>query len=138
MAREPERPNCEPEEAAAPRSRILIIEDNRDSAETLSMILESEGHEVRLAFDGASGIEAASEWKPRVVISDLGLPGTVDGYAVARNLRGSADLADVKLLALSGYADAEAVARSRNAGFDAHLAKPVEFRQLAGWLAEAE
>jgi PAS domain S-box-containing protein len=136
-AREPASDDDEPEEATAPRSRILIIEDNRDSAETLSMILESEGHEVRLAYDGASGIEAASQWKPRVVISDLGLPGTLDGYAVARNLRGSAETADVKLLALSGYADAEAVERSRSAGFDAHLAKPVEFRQLVGWLAES-
>jgi PAS domain S-box-containing protein len=119
---------------AAPRTRILVIEDNHDSADTLGMILESQGHEVRLAYDGASGLQLAAAWQPQVVISDLGLPGAVDGYTVARQLRAAPHTAGARLLALSGYADPESVQRSRNAGFDAHLAKPVEFRDLVGWL----
>ncbi|HUR87845.1 MAG TPA: ATP-binding protein [Ramlibacter sp.] len=126
----------EPQQArGAPAMRILLIEDNRDSAETLAMILQTHGHDVRVAFDGTSGIAQAQKWRPDVVISDLGLPGAVDGYSVARALRADERTADIRLLALSGYADSQAVRRSGAAGFDAHLAKPVDFDMLIDCLA---
>lgn len=115
--------------------RVLLIEDNADSAETLAMLLESEGHEVRIASNGAAGVGLAAQWLPDVVVSDLGLPGEVDGYSVARKLKGDARTAGIRLLALSGYADDEAARASLAAGFDAHMAKPVEIDALARWLA---
>lgn len=116
------------------KSRILVIEDNHDSANTLALVLEAEGHEVRVAHEGVNGLAEAAGWVPDVVISDLGLPGAVDGYGVARALRASAPTADVRLLALSGYADSDSVQRARAAGFDEHLRKPVDLPQLLEWI----
>lgn len=110
--------------------RVLIIEDNQDAAETLGELLELSGHQVQLALDGAAGVAAAREASPHVVISDLGLPGELDGYAVARALRAEPDLRGVYLIALSGYASEDARRRSREAGFDMHLAKPPDIAKL--------
>lgn len=116
--------------------RILIIEDNQDAAETLGELLELGGHEVKLAFDGAAGVAAVREARADVVISDLGLPGELDGYAVARALRADPALRGVYLIALSGYASEDARRRSREAGFDLHLAKPPDIAKLERTLAD--
>lgn len=110
--------------------RVLVIEDNRDAAHTLAELLELSGNQVQLALDGDSGLRAAHEFAPEVVISDIGLPGQTDGYAVARQLRADATLKHVYLIALSGYADEHSQARAREAGFDRYLFKPVDLGEL--------
>ena len=130
-----------PEDTEAGRRtlRVLIIEDNRDTAATLAEVLELSGHAVALAYDGAAGIEAARSLRPDVVISDIGLPGDVDGYGVARTLRaewGRSGPDRPVLLALSGYSDGTARTRSREAGFDRHFAKPPDLVALERALAE--
>ena len=103
--------------------RILVVDDNADAAQSLADLLELRGHRVWQALDGRTGISRARELRPDVVLCDLGLPD-VDGYEVARAVRGDPALAGVLLVALSGYAQAEHRELSRAAGFVAHLAKP--------------
>ncbi|ABS25249.1 ATP-binding protein [Anaeromyxobacter sp. Fw109-5] len=117
-----------------PRS-ILIIEDNVDGAQSLAEILELHGHRVRIARDGSSGIALARKVQPDVILCDIGLPD-VDGYEVARTLRSDGPLRDTRLVALSGYAQQEDRQRARDAGFDAHLAKPVDLEALMSTLAK--
>jgi PAS domain S-box-containing protein len=123
---------------AAPgrQRRVLVIDDNEDAATSLRDVLELSGHEVRVALDGASGLAAARELRPEIVICDIGLPG-MDGYAVARALREDPELRAVWLVALSGYAGAEDVLRALEAGFDRHLAKPTTVTALEAIVAEA-
>ncbi|MCC6558275.1 MAG: PAS domain-containing protein, partial [Polyangiaceae bacterium] len=106
----------------APR-RLLVIEDNRDAADTLREVLELVGYEVAVAYGGPEGIDAARAFGPDVVFCDIGLPG-MDGYDVARAMRADEALRRATLVALTGYAGPEDVARAGAAGFDAHLAKP--------------
>jgi PAS domain S-box-containing protein len=105
--------------------RILIIEDNVDAAETLRDLLELLGHQAEIAFTGPTGLEMARRLRPDIVLCDLGLPG-MDGYAVAAALRQDRAAASSRLIAVSGYGQAEDIRRSAEAGFDAHLTKPVE------------
>ena len=106
--------------------RILIVEDNRDAAESLRMLLELSGHEATTVHTRAAGVEAARQVRPDVVLCDIGLPGGMDGYAVARALRADPDQAVATLIALSGYAQEQDQRKARQAGFDRHLTKPVE------------
>jgi PAS domain S-box-containing protein len=131
----PGRASSAEEDAAG--MRILVIEDNRDAAETLGTLLELEGHQVTIANEGASGLARARALRPDVVISDLGLPGALDGYAVARAIRAEPTLRAVPLIALSGYANEDARRRSLEAGFDAHLAKPPDLGALMRTLRDA-
>src|SRR6185369_9016693 len=108
---------------------ILVIEDNVDAGDTLAEILGLAGHAVRVARDGRSGISLARELRPDVVLCDLGLP-VVDGYEVARVLRRDAALRKTRLIALSGYVQAKDRQRAREAGFDAHVAKPPDLDEL--------
>jgi PAS domain S-box-containing protein len=108
----------------AARRRILVVDDNADSAEALALALGAIGHEVRLAGDGPSALEVAAEFKPQVVLLDIGLPG-MDGYEVARRLRARKEWAGVVLVALTGYGQEEDRRRARDAGFDHHLVKPI-------------
>jgi CheY-like chemotaxis protein len=117
--------------------RILVVEDNHDAAEMLGELLELAGHEVKLAFDAVAALHLAREFRPEVVVSDLGLPGELDGYGLARALRSEEGLRDAYLIALSGYASEEARQRSSAAGFDAHLAKPPDLSKLEATLAAA-
>lgn len=110
--------------------KVLVIEDNVDAAETLQVLLESEGHDVRIASDGRSGVDTARGWRPDLVICDLGLPGEVDGFGVASALKGEPVTRSAKLIALSGYADMSSRETARSRGFDAHLAKPISFEDL--------
>jgi PAS domain S-box-containing protein len=107
------------------RRRVLVIEDNVDSADSLRAVLELGGHSVEVAHTGPDGLERARECSPEVVLCDIGLPG-LDGYEVARAFRADPRLRAAYLVALSGYAGPEDVARARAAGFDRHLAKPVD------------
>jgi CheY-like chemotaxis protein len=104
---------------------IVIIDDNADSAEALAILLGLHGHCIRIAADGPSGLtECLSRW-PDIVLLDIGLP-IVDGYEVAVRLRGAADGRPLKLVALTGYGQPSDIERSRAAGFDHHVVKPVE------------
>ncbi len=115
---------------------VLVIEDNRDAAEALSTLLELEGHVVDLAYDGRQGLARARESHPDVVICDIGLP-EMSGLDVARAMRAEPGLAPVTLVALTGYAQPEDVARAKDAGFDKHLAKPLEIDVLRQVIAAA-
>jgi len=112
-----------PEREGSPSRRVLVVEDNVDAAEMLAETLRLKGHEVLVAHDGRSGLDCARAHPPAIMFCDLGLPG-LDGFAVARAIRSDAVFDGVSLVALSGYAQPEDVAKSREAGFDAHLAKP--------------
>jgi DNA-binding response OmpR family regulator/signal transduction histidine kinase len=108
---------------------VLIVEDSRDAADSLRILLELLGHVTRVAHDGLEGVEAAKEWLPDIVLCDIGLPG-LDGYGVARALRLHPTTARVRLLALTGYGSDEDRLRSRQAGFDVHLTKPADPEEL--------
>lgn len=105
--------------------RVLVVEDNRDSAESLRMLLELYGYEVTVAYSGPEGVKAAEEWHPNVVLCDIGLPG-LDGYAVARQLRRNPATAKTRIIAVTGYGADDDRYRSREAGFDRHMVKPVD------------
>jgi PAS domain S-box-containing protein len=114
--------------------KVLIIEDDEDAAEWLSIALSFHGHHLTLALDGASGIAKARELGPDVILCDLGLPGGIDGYAVARTLQ--QELTSTYLVALSGFTQPDDQARARAAGFDAHISKPPDVGALARMLAD--
>jgi two-component system CheB/CheR fusion protein len=125
------------EAAPAPASgskRILVVDDNVDAAQTLALMLQSLGHEVRVVFDGASALQLDGELRPDVVLLDIGLPG-MDGYEVARRLRERATRRLV--IAVSGYGTEADRRRSRDAGFDHHLTKPVALGTLAALIARS-
>ena len=114
--------------------RILVVDDNVDSAESLAMLLQTVGHEVRTAHDGPTGLTAALGFRPDAVLLDIGLP-KMDGYEVARRMRLAPELAITPLLALTGYGQESDREKSLEAGFDHHLVKPVDFEKLLGILA---
>ncbi|MGI4812688.1 MAG: ATP-binding response regulator [Janthinobacterium lividum] len=124
----PELPALQQDETAA--LNILVVDDNVDAAEALSVLLQMQGHHVRTAADGASGLEACAHSKPDVVLLDIGLPG-MDGYEVAMRLRRQQCMRGVKLIAVTGYGQPEDVQHSIDAGFDHHIVKPVEPSALA-------
>jgi two-component system, sensor histidine kinase len=119
--------------APGPR-RILIVEDSRDSRDMLRFLLEHAGHEVHEAADGPSGVEAILTVRPDIALVDVGLPG-LDGFEVARRVRADARGREVRLVALTGYGLPEDHRRSREAGFDAHLVKPVDPARLVAVIA---
>ncbi|HYG64620.1 MAG TPA: response regulator, partial [Thermoanaerobaculia bacterium] len=102
------------------------IEDHRDAADSLQILLELAGHEVEVAYDGPQGVEKARRFRPEIVLCDIGLPDGMDGYAVARALRTDPEVGALRLVALSGYGQAEDQRRALEAGFDAHLTKPAD------------
>ena len=110
---------------AAPNKRILLADDNRDAAESLAIILRLEGHEVDLAHDGAAALQLFAEKRPDVALLDIGMPKT-NGYEVAKQIRANPGGDGVLLIAITGWAQDSDKARSRAAGFDHHLTKPVE------------
>jgi CheY-like chemotaxis protein len=121
------------ENAAFPTRRILLVEDNQDGRESMRMLLELLGHTVSAAEDGAAGLAKALEIGPEVALLDIGLPG-LDGYQVARLLR-YAFGRSIYLIAHTGYGQPEDRRRAFEAGFDAHLVKPVDIDQLVALLA---
>ena len=127
-------------ETALPRQhlRILLIDDNADMLQTLSMLLGIEGHQVITAGDGESGLQAIRENLPDLVLCDIGLPGLLDGYAVARAVRADPKLAGLFLVAVSGYGQERDRQRAKDSGFDSHLLKPLDFGELAKVLADVK
>jgi PAS domain S-box-containing protein len=111
--------------AAGPTRRVLVVDDSADAAESLALILRLGGHEVRVAHDGPAALAAVLDARPEVVFLDLGMPG-MDGCEVARHLRLQPGLEGVTLVALTGWGQAEDRRRTREAGFDHHLVKPVD------------
>ena len=119
-----------PRSAAHVRRRLLVVDDNRDAANTLAALLETMGHDVRTAYSGDKAISIASEDPPDAVFLDIGLPGK-NGYDVARELRAVPALAATTLIAFTGYGNDEDRRRVREAGFDHHLVKPAGIADLA-------
>lgn len=106
--------------------RILVIEDNADAAESMQIMLELSGHSVAVALSGAEGLETARTFLPELVLCDIGLPGQLDGYAVARALAEDPTVASARRVAITGYGQDDDRQRAREAGFEEHLVKPVD------------
>jgi PAS domain S-box-containing protein len=121
-------PPTPPEETlrqAAMPGRVLVVDDNVDVADMVSILLQASGYEVRVAYTAQTALETAIESQPNIVLLDIGLPD-IDGYEVARRLRQRPQLKDVKLVAITGYGREVDRQRSQEAGFDYHLVKPVD------------
>jgi len=114
--------------------RMLVVDDDVDAAEMLEMLLTISGHAVRIAHDGPAALEAALEFRPNVVLLDIGLP-EMDGYEVAKRIRQQPALTNVVLVALTGYGQETIRQRSQDAGFDHHLVKPADFAKVQHILA---
>jgi signal transduction histidine kinase/ActR/RegA family two-component response regulator len=128
-------PSSATSRVATPR-RILVVEDNADAREMLRTQLTLAGHEVHEAADGPAGVDAAATLSPDVALVDVGLPG-LDGYEVARRIRAVANGRSLVLIAITGYGQAEDRLRAEEAGFDAHLTKPLLPERLAAAMDEA-
>jgi signal transduction histidine kinase len=122
-------PPAAPSEAYRGRRRILVVDDNPDAANAAAALLRIGGHEVTVAHEGAAALRTARTLKPEVVLLDIGLP-VMDGYEVARRLRAQPETAHAALVALTGYGREADVARSKAAGMDRHLVKPVDAEAL--------
>jgi two-component system CheB/CheR fusion protein len=114
---------------------VLVVEDGEDAREMLHALLALQGHEVRTAGTGAEALEAAREFCPEVVLLDIGLPD-IDGYEVARRMRGTGSTRDARIVALTGYGQSDDERRAHDSGFDLHITKPVEPQSLARVLSE--
>jgi two-component system CheB/CheR fusion protein len=115
----------------------LVVDDNRDATETMALLLRAGGQDVRVAFDGLSALKTADSWQPDIVLLDIGLPH-MDGYEVARRLRCVPGLEKTVLVALTGYGQEEDRDRSRDAGFDRHLVKPIDPAALEQVIAASD
>jgi CheY-like chemotaxis protein len=120
---------------SATRHRVLVVDDNVDAAVSLGMLLKLAGQEVRVAYDGPAALRQAVEFRPALVLLDIGMPG-MDGYEVCRRLRRESGLDKTTLVALTGWGQDEDRRRSHNAGFDHHIVKPVEPSALQRLLDE--
>jgi CheY-like chemotaxis protein len=114
--------------------RILVVDDNRDSADSLALLLRLSGDDVHTVYDGLEAVAAAAQLQPDVILLDIGLPG-LNGYDAARQIRERRGR-DVLLVALTGWGQEEDRSRSEQAGFDAHLVKPVDYAELTSLLTE--
>ncbi|RYD20784.1 MAG: hybrid sensor histidine kinase/response regulator, partial [Verrucomicrobiaceae bacterium] len=112
--------------------RLLIVDDNKDAADTMAMLQQLHGHETRVAHDGPDGITAAEEFLPEVILLDIGLPG-MDGFEVARKIRTMPHLGQPFLIALTGYGTEADRRKALDAGFDEHLPKPADLELLKNW-----
>jgi signal transduction histidine kinase/ActR/RegA family two-component response regulator len=137
----PQASQSSADESPAPeirgRERVLVVDDNEDAADLLSMVLEQSGYETRTVYDGRSAIGAALEWSPSLVVLDIGLPD-MSGYDVARELRLPERGAPLTLIALTGWGTQDDKRRAMEAGFDVHLTKPVDAAQFHAALAQLE
>jgi CheY-like chemotaxis protein len=122
------------EAAPGPRRRVLDVDDNRDSAESMAMMLKLLGSDVRTAHDGLAAVERAAAFQPDLILLDIGMPG-LNGYDACREIRRQPWSNGVVIVALTGWGQEEDKRRSREAGFDQHLVKPVEPTALDRLLA---
>jgi CheY-like chemotaxis protein len=109
--------------------RILVVDDNIDAADMVGQVLLLDGHEVRLAYGAAEGLDAARRFHPDVAVLDIGMPG-MNGFDLARAMRGEPGLLGTRLVALTGWVTDHDRERAREAGFDAYLAKPAGIEEL--------
>jgi CheY-like chemotaxis protein len=130
----PAAPKLPAHAMAALPVRILVADDNRDAADSLQRVLSMFGHEVRVAYDGASALRIGQEFRPRVAVLDIAMPGS-SGYEVARAIRKQQGR-EIKLVALTGWGQEGDRRRAMEAGFDYHLTKPVDPAVLNDLLAE--
>jgi CheY-like chemotaxis protein len=141
LATEPQAtPLVSTRKAAAPtkgRSKILVVDDLAASAETLMTLLQMEGFEVKVASEGMAALKIAEDFRPDVVLLDIGLPG-MNGFEVAHRLRTQPESRDALLIALTGYGEAESRTRSAQAGFDFHMVKPADVSLLLSMLANPQ
>jgi PAS domain S-box-containing protein len=126
-----------PTETAKPTRanlRVLVVDDNVDAVAALAMLLQASGHQVQLAHTGPTGLAATRDFRPDVLLMDIGLPG-LDGWRVAKRIRQQPVFGNIVLVAVTGYGQNADRQRSQNAGFDYHLVKPVDFEKLRQILA---
>jgi len=135
LADESAAPGVRKTAPAGAGSRILVVDDNVDSAEVLGALLEHMGHEVFVAYTGARALEVAHERRPDVVLLDLALPD-VSGFDVARSMRKDPGLAAARIVGLTGFGSDEHRKRAKEAGLDDYLVKPVDADRLGKLLAE--
>lgn len=114
---------------AHPVKRVLVADDNRMSAQTLTWAMELQGYNVKTCYDGASAVAAADDFHPDVVLLDIGMP-VMDGIEAARRIRANTSLGHPTLIAQTGWGDAQTRQRTADAGFDVHLTKPVDLQKL--------
>jgi CheY-like chemotaxis protein len=117
--------------------RILVIDDNRDSADCLAMLLDALGHKTATVYDGERALATVDSFSPDVILLDIGLPG-MSGYEICRQLRNRPGGEDLVILAQTGWGQDEDRRRTKEAGFDHHLVKPVDPADLLARLADAE
>ena len=116
--------------------RMLVVDDNRDGADLMAVLLRLQGHEVEVAHDGYCALEIAAKFEPEVVLLDIGLPG-INGYDVAKQLRQMKLARPQCLIAMTGYGSEEDRQRTEEAGFDHHIVKPIEPAELNKLLARS-
>jgi CheY-like chemotaxis protein len=126
----------QPVDGQAARRRVLVVDDHRDAARILSLLLDTLGHDVRTANTGEQALDEVAHFDPEVVFLDIGLP-RIDGYEVARQLRAREPRKHRTLVALTGWGHDDDRKRSREAGFDHHLVKPVNVKTLKDLLEAA-
>jgi CheY-like chemotaxis protein len=131
----PRRPQAAAQPARAPAnaSRVLIVDDNEDAADMLAHVLAARGHETRVAHDGVEALRACADFSPQAAFLDLGLP-VMDGYELASRLRELPGLQDIRLIAVTGYGQESDRRRTRAAGFQHHLVKPVDISAIEALL----
>jgi CheY-like chemotaxis protein len=120
---------------AASNFRVLVVDDNRDAADSLGIMLRMTGNQPQTAYDGATAIQAAEEFHPHVVLLDIGLP-KLNGHEVAQHIRQQFWGQQMVLIAVTGWGQEEDKKRSKDAGFDHHMVKPAVFATLMALLAE--
>jgi CheY-like chemotaxis protein len=126
----------DPPPAVTASGRVMVVDDNRDGADSLAMLLTLDGYEVRTVYDGLEALGAAGEFQPQVVLLDLGMPG-LDGFDTARRLRAAHRGGRMFLVAVTGWGQARDRELTAQAGFDAHLVKPVDPAELKALLSAA-
>jgi CheY-like chemotaxis protein len=126
-----------PDSVAGPKRRILVVDDNRDAAESLGMMLTLMGNEVRTAADGLAAVEVAEDYRPDLILLDIGLP-KLNGYEACRRIRERPWAKGTVIVALTGWGQEEDRRRSQEAGFDRHLVKPVDVNDLTKLLAQGK
>ena len=129
-------PSPTPLPTASPRQRILVVDDNRDAADSLTSMLNLMGHEVHTAYDGREALAIAASFEPALMFIDIGLPD-INGYEVTRRIRAEAWGQTIRVIALTGWGQESDHARSKQAGCDGHLVKPIELAALEGVLSDS-
>jgi CheY-like chemotaxis protein len=131
-------PDQAPESTGAPAAglKVLVVDDNVDAAETLSLVLEMAGCSTRMLHEGSQVLQGAQDFGPDVILLDIGLPG-MNGYEVAQRLRQESRFARTLLVAITGWGTEQDRRRSQESGFDHHLTKPVDYSALEPLLRQA-